>query len=427
MIPLRGAGMDGESDEIRAPVSIRAESLEKLTSNRDSALHLAAICPQLNAFQVLVNETLTQNKEHIFNWKNEDGNSVLHLISASFSIDPSLKMEMLKYLLLAERSGLEERIAKRKMVSDLSNRLNDWKLDLEWYKKVSGFKNKSYYDSSNNNNMGFLKGKVAFYVRVCLTNYWEKFVAEAERTPWKEDASFGTGWPHAGTNYRRMVEPVDVAEYYKFRGLKHYETSGRSQRYQTLEHSLGEAGKPLSSPVVLVDTEHRQVKTVNSFLAETPESTEAMVNAMEAGEFTAVNVPSDVLQSRSSFLSNSHLKNNWPMKIKMTSGTNVCHLLLLIAALVSTITYHTAVKIRACKLEQGYNYNSRLISICQIMDQRPLIIRLVMAFNSIAFFLSLALLMIIFNELPLRPLLLVCALSMLGAYICAVSDLTKPT
>lgn len=170
-----------------------------------------------------------------------------------------------------------------------------------------------------------------------------------------------------------------------------------------------------------------KMQTVNSFLAETPESTEAMVNAKEAGEFTAVNVPSDVLQSQSSFLAISHLKNNWPMKIKIESGTNVCHLLLLIAALVSTITYRTALTIRACKLEQGFNYSSSLISICQIVDQHPLFIRLVMAFNSIAFFLSMALLMILFNELPLRPLLLVSAFSMLGAYICAITDLTKPT
>lgn len=239
------------------------------------------------------------------------------------------------------QSDSEQCIAERKMVSDLFNRLNDLKVDPEWYKKVSGFKNKSYYDSFNN--------------------------------------------------------------------------------------SLGGAGKPSSSPAVLADTEYIQVKTVNSFLAETPENTEAMVNAKEAGEFTAVNVPSDVLQSRSSFLANSHLKNNWPMKIKIESGSNVCHLLLLIAALVSTITYHAALKIQVCKLEQGYNYDSRLISICQIVDQHPLFIRFVMAFNSIAFFLSVALLMILFNKLPLRPLLLVSGFSMLSAYLCAISDLTKPT
>ncbi|KAL9409390.1 hypothetical protein AB3S75_047727 [Citrus x aurantiifolia] len=180
------------------------------------------------------------------------------------------------------QSDSEQCIAERKMVSDLSNRIDDLKVDLEWYKKVSWLKSKSYYDSFTN--------------------------------------------------------------------------------------SLGGAGKPLSSPVVLADTEHRQVKTVNSFLAETPESTEAMVNAKEA-----------------------------------------------------------ALKIRACKLEQGYNYSSSLISICQIVDQHPLFIRLVMAFNSIAFFLSMALLMILFNELPLRPLLLVSACSMLGAYICAITDLTEPT
>lgn len=72
------------------------------------------------------------------------------------------------------QSDSEQCIAERKMVSDLSNRIDDLKVDLEWYKKVSWLKNKSYYDSFTN--------------------------------------------------------------------------------------SLGGAGKPLSSPVVLADTEHRQVK-----------------------------------------------------------------------------------------------------------------------------------------------------------------------
>lgn len=48
------------------------------------------------------------------------------------------------------QSELEEGIAERKMVSDLSNRIDDLKVDLEWYKEVSRLKNKSYYDSFNN-------------------------------------------------------------------------------------------------------------------------------------------------------------------------------------------------------------------------------------------------------------------------------------
>lgn len=87
-IPLYRAAMNGQSvDVIRALVSICPESLEKLTSNQDTALHLAVKNSHLEAFQVLVNETRIHNKEHIFNWKNEDGNTVLHLATLNKSIE----------------------------------------------------------------------------------------------------------------------------------------------------------------------------------------------------------------------------------------------------------------------------------------------------------------------------------------------------
>lgn len=90
MIPLHRAAMKGQSvDVIRALVSICPESLEKLTSNQDTALHLAVKNSHLEAFQVLVNVSKIHNKEHVFNWKNEDGNTVLHLATFNKSIEVS--------------------------------------------------------------------------------------------------------------------------------------------------------------------------------------------------------------------------------------------------------------------------------------------------------------------------------------------------
>lgn len=90
MIPLHRAAMNGQSvDVIRALVSICPESLEKLTSNQDTALHLAVKNSHLEAFQVLVKVSKIHNKEHVFNWKNEDGNTVLHLATFNKSIEVS--------------------------------------------------------------------------------------------------------------------------------------------------------------------------------------------------------------------------------------------------------------------------------------------------------------------------------------------------
>ncbi|KAM1273447.1 hypothetical protein ACFX2H_023338 [Malus domestica] len=48
-----------------------------------------------------------------------------------------------------------------------------------------------------------------------LSNYWEDTVAEVESNPQKEGAAMRTRFLFGGTNYRRMIEPLHIAEYYK--------------------------------------------------------------------------------------------------------------------------------------------------------------------------------------------------------------------
>ena len=81
---------------------------------------------------------------------------------------------------------------------------------LEWYKK---FKEKGirYYD-------GFKSGSSQPDIKVVefkaiLTHYWEGEVDEAEKKPHKEGAPFRAKWRGVGTNFRRMIEPLDIAEY----------------------------------------------------------------------------------------------------------------------------------------------------------------------------------------------------------------------
>ncbi|XP_044467803.1 LOW QUALITY PROTEIN: senescence-associated carboxylesterase 101-like [Mangifera indica] len=60
-------------------------------------------------------------------------------------------------------------------------------------------------------------------------------VAEAKRKPQTEEAAFMTQSLHGGTNYHRMVEPLDIAEYYN-KGLRGYKTKGRYKHFIRLEH-----------------------------------------------------------------------------------------------------------------------------------------------------------------------------------------------
>lgn len=73
-----------------------------------------------------------------------------------------------------------------------------------------------------------------------LTNYWIDSVREVEKRPQKEGAPFRTGWLYGGTTYRRMIEPLDIADYYNDKNTD-YENQGRSQHYFKLEKWLKEA------------------------------------------------------------------------------------------------------------------------------------------------------------------------------------------
>lgn len=147
---------------------------------------------------------------------------------------------------------------------------------------------------------------------------------------------------------------------------------------------------------------------------------------MGTSDFTALDISPWKTASSSAA---SNLRHNWPMKTgkKHSKGINVYHLLLLISALLSTTTFHIQLNILGCRAEQAYECNSsRLSPFCQIANQHPYFILSAIVFNSLTFFISVALMMILFSALPLWPLSLVSAFSMAAAYICAMSDTLKP-
>lgn len=113
---------------------------------------------------------------------------------------------------------------------------------LEWYKKVAEEEG-GYYDSYKFGQSGSrdkIKSREEIVKRHrILTQYWKRMVAEAKKMPQKEGASFRIRWLYGGTNYRRMVEPLDIADYYK-KGHRDYITRGRPEHYILLEQWLNE-------------------------------------------------------------------------------------------------------------------------------------------------------------------------------------------
>ncbi|KAF2308595.1 hypothetical protein GH714_011037 [Hevea brasiliensis] len=137
---------------------------------------------------------------------------------------------------------------KRKALNP-SRKLNEIKIKmayLEWYKKRCKAKEIGYYDSYKN-HLSESDRDVTKYKKF-LTNYWKDLVEEAEKKPQKEGKFIQLTWLFAGTNYRRMVEPLEIAEYYRTHGNRNYEAL-RSEHYRLLEKWQKEdADRPTGPP-----------------------------------------------------------------------------------------------------------------------------------------------------------------------------------
>ncbi|VVB14529.1 unnamed protein product [Arabis nemorensis] len=131
---------------------------------------------------------------------------------------------------------MKERARKKEMRLDPFKKLNDMKISLmylEWYKKKSKEAKMGYYDRFKTQTevdikIGTLKAE--------LNVYWKWLVKEVEKKPQSDVKILSRRFLFAGNNYRRMVEPLDIAEYYR-NGRKEYQSSanGRSSHYAMLE------------------------------------------------------------------------------------------------------------------------------------------------------------------------------------------------
>jgi hypothetical protein len=161
---------------------------------------------------------------------------------------------------------LEERfILQKRMSFDPTRKLNEMKVhmaQLEWYKKETKNQQVGYYDSYKNLNSPFDHDVVQFHKK--LTSYWEKMVEEVEMKPQKEGAAFRTRWLYGGTTYRRMVEPLAIADYYR-EGGKDYVNNKRSKHFNQLEKWLMEDSKKATSDISSTSTKNMDaILTIDS-------------------------------------------------------------------------------------------------------------------------------------------------------------------
>ncbi|XP_030553583.2 senescence-associated carboxylesterase 101-like [Rhodamnia argentea] len=137
-----------------------------------------------------------------------------------------------------EESATRIRAAAR---SDASSKASDmerrrYMINLEWYKKMAASDGFGYYDSYKSKPKKRDHHVITY--KETLKEYWQGVVKESEKKPHGE-------WLRSGrlfggnTYYRRMVEPLNIAEYYA-KGKRDYLTQGRSRHYILLEKWLEE-------------------------------------------------------------------------------------------------------------------------------------------------------------------------------------------
>lgn len=120
---------------------------------------------------------------------------------------------------VVERMEKQEKkylIGKRTVNRD--KKLNEAKINmakLEWYKKASEGKNIGYYDTYKSKM--FMSDINVEEIVKRLVNYWMDVVEEADKQPQTEGAFLQTRWLYAGITYKKMVEPLCIADFYNDR------------------------------------------------------------------------------------------------------------------------------------------------------------------------------------------------------------------
>ncbi|KAM0033623.1 putative carboxylesterase [Helianthus debilis subsp. tardiflorus] len=119
-----------------------------------------------------------------------------------------------------------------------TRKLNEMKISLtymEWYMKTRKSKG-GYYDSYKNDETIYeimCQNEIVKHQRN-LNLYWKKIVEDKDKMPQKEGANLRKRWLYGGTNYRRIIEPLDIVRYYHKEKKVNY-IENRPNHYKLLE------------------------------------------------------------------------------------------------------------------------------------------------------------------------------------------------
>jgi len=107
--------------------------------------------------------------------------------------------------------------------------------ELEWYKMICHEKGDGYYDTFKSD----ISSTNAILRREELNKFWDEIIGMCESRELPHDFQSRNKWINAGTVYRKLVEPLDIAHYYRMsKGKGNYLSDGRPTRHKVLQKWL---------------------------------------------------------------------------------------------------------------------------------------------------------------------------------------------
>jgi len=117
--------------------------------------------------------------------------------------------------------------------------------ELEWYKEVCEKADKGYYDSFKENDKRDINANLR---REKVAGFWNEMIEMWQQHELPSDFQSRKKWIYPGNTYSRLVEPLDIAFYYRTsQGNGNYISDGRPTRHKILQEWFEENEKTRSS------------------------------------------------------------------------------------------------------------------------------------------------------------------------------------
>ncbi|KAK7381365.1 hypothetical protein VNO78_34003 [Psophocarpus tetragonolobus] len=213
---------------------INSTCLENPITVLEFLMEMGSIQVQNQGFEYADYSNIVENLNHKAICK--DRTSTLTSSVVQEGLTPNMLRQRIHYTLEKRMNVLDRRfIYQKKFMFSPSKKLNVMKMDmaqLEWYKKHTKNLGIGYYDSYKN-----MKSTWDIEVEPLVKKliiYWEKMVEDAKIKPQKRGAALRKSWLYAGNSFRKMVEPLAIAQHYR-EGGKDYVTKNRPEHFVLLE------------------------------------------------------------------------------------------------------------------------------------------------------------------------------------------------